>query len=281
MAELNYKDANLAHHNFHKANLKGAVFAHANLSHADLSDADLTDADLTGAILHGANLFRANLRGARLWHTDLSVSNLTEADLTGADFVEAKLHGVRFWRTDLENARFLGKKNFDSGKGFHRMRIDEKSPRAAEEGYRELKKYFLLHGKYDDASWASYREKCMEMRSLLKKKDPSFMPSFLMNILCGYGEIPHRVMWVALGLIFFYALLFRGFGSLHSSTSQVFTPSFGGYLYFSIVTFTTLGYGDFIPADSLSRLLAGSEAFLGIFTIGLFVFTLGRRYSAR
>jgi hypothetical protein len=41
-------------------------------------------------------------------------------------------------------------------------------------------------------------------------------------------------------------------------------------LYFSVVTFTTLGYGDFQPHPDL-RLLAGFEAVLGYIYLGLTV----------
>jgi prepilin signal peptidase PulO-like enzyme (type II secretory pathway) len=40
--------------------------------------------------------------------------------------------------------------------------------------------------------------------------------------------------------------------------------------YFSLVTWTTLGYGDFRPTAAL-RLIAGSEAILGYFSMALFV----------
>ena len=40
--------------------------------------------------------------------------------------------------------------------------------------------------------------------------------------------------------------------------------------YFSIVTWTTLGYGDYKPAESL-RLVAGLEASLGYVFLGLIV----------
>ena len=47
-------------------------------------------------------------------------------------------------------------------------------------------------------------------------------------------------------------------------------------LYFSTVTFTTLGYGDMHPFG-VARVLAGTEALVGIFTISLFVFVFCRR----
>jgi voltage-gated potassium channel Kch len=41
-------------------------------------------------------------------------------------------------------------------------------------------------------------------------------------------------------------------------------------LYFSVVTFTTLGYGDISPVG-VARFIAACEAFLGSFTMALFV----------
>jgi len=42
-------------------------------------------------------------------------------------------------------------------------------------------------------------------------------------------------------------------------------------VYFSLVTFTTLGYGDILPRGDLMRLACGSEALIGAFTMGFVV----------
>lgn len=47
-------------------------------------------------------------------------------------------------------------------------------------------------------------------------------------------------------------------------------------LYFSVVSFTTVGYGDLSPAGPVARALAGAEAFLGAFLLALLVFVFGR-----
>ena len=36
-------------------------------------------------------------------------------------------------------------------------------------------------------------------------------------------------------------------------------------LYFSFMTLTTTGYGDFVPVDHVTRALASLEAFVGVF----------------
>ena len=45
----------------------------------------------------------------------------------------------------------------------------------------------------------------------------------------------------------------------------------GRSLYFSIVTFVTLGYGDISQTSSLLQLLSAIEAFCGMFLTGLFL----------
>ena len=57
--------------------------------------------------------------------------------------------------------------------------------------------------------------------------------------------------------------------------------SFLNCLYFSVITFTTLGYGDFQPAVGLSRFFVSLEAIIGAFTMALFAYTLGRKSGGK
>ncbi|OYR42880.1 pentapeptide repeat-containing protein, partial [Halorubrum sp. Eb13] len=59
---------------------------------------------------------------------------------------------------------------------------------------------------------------------------------------------------------------------------EVITTLLNG-LYFSIITFSTIGYGDFYPASPVSRLLVGFESLAGALLIALFVFVIGRRVA--
>jgi len=49
--------------------------------------------------------------------------------------------------------------------------------------------------------------------------------------------------------------------------------------YFSVVTFTTLGYGDFSPGHGISRLIANIVSVLGLLLSSLFLVTLVRKYG--
>lgn len=270
--------------NFVQADLTSLNFFDADLSGADLVGANLSGADLTGANLRGADLTKANLTEARLWHADLTDSKLSEADLTDADLWQARLFNVRLWRADIYNAKSLTKQNFmlKKNKFITVFGTYEKGHLAAEEVYRNLKRYFIKEARYNDASWASFKEKSMEKVRLRRSGDPSYIPVAIMGLLCGYGEKPQRIVSSSFFLIFAYAMIYYLFKSITLAGFSKSIINFEDYLYYSVVTFTTLGYGDMVPkASTLFRLLAGSEAFLGAFMMGLFVFTLARKYSAR
>jgi hypothetical protein len=52
---------------------------------------------------------------------------------------------------------------------------------------------------------------------------------------------------------------------------------FGNVLYFTIITFTTVGYGDIMPLNWM-KLVVSLESFLGVFFSASFVVTLSRRF---
>ena len=70
-------------------------------------------------------------------------------------------------------------------------------------------------------------------------------------------------------------ILFKG--NLLNKTTNYFLDC----LYFSVITFTTLGFGDFRPLEGWSRIFAGTEALIGAFMMALFVYTFVRRAGGR
>ncbi len=81
-----------------------------------------------------------------------------------------------------------------------------------------------------------------------------------------------------LGLIPLYAI---GFTFLPESSLQLNDHNAGVFsnLYFSIITITTLGYGDITPVGKVGQLLTASESVLGIILIGLFLNSLSHQHG--
>ncbi len=50
------------------------------------------------------------------------------------------------------------------------------------------------------------------------------------------------------------------------------------YFYFSLVTFTTLGYGDIVPVTIAGKLIVGVEVLLGFTMLGIFINLIKRRF---
>lgn len=73
----------------------------------------------------------------------------------------------------------------------------------------------------------------------------------------------------ALAIITIYAGIYRGFGLNGDESFCGVVPKINA-LYFSIVTWTTLGYGDYSPPDEI-KLLAAFQASLGYIFLGLIV----------
>lgn len=140
---------------------------------------------------------------------------------------------------------------------------------------------------------------------LRTKNFRKWLSSCFFNIIYGYGERPQNVIFSAMFIIIFFAIFFSivGINSLeiiemegptvqeifNSDSEIVFkgnllsktTNYFLDCLYFSVITFTTLGFGDFRPLEGWGRIFAGTEAFIGAFMMALFVYTFARRTGGR
>jgi len=111
---------------------------------------------------------------------------------------------------------------------------------------------------------------------------------------CGYGERLWRVIYISGIVVVVFGILFAtvtkgtsGVSNLATdgidSVSTLLTPeglvTILKNIYFSMITFTTLGYGDIRPVGRTAGTLAGLESFIGALLLALVVFVLGRRVS--
>jgi uncharacterized protein YjbI with pentapeptide repeats len=137
----------------------------------------------------------------------------------------------------------------------------------------------------------AFRQGGGEVRNRLKAGGKA-LGNWVLYQTCGYGERLWRVVYVSSVFVLmwgvFYTLFSEGTtGAVEAesvaSPLALFTPNgavtLGKNVYFSIVTFTTLGYGDVQPVGTIARTLAGIESFIGALLVALVVFVLGRRVA--
>src|SRR5665648_174618 len=165
----------------------------------------------------------------------------------------------------------------------HILQEKEKKFSKAKEIYLLLKNNFHSIGQYEDESWAYKKEKDMERKSNCHFNTlHKWLWSCFLNGIFGYGIQPSKVIMSAILIITLFSFLFMNPGiSNIVGIEEITSNNFFDCLYFSTITFTTLGYGDFRPLEGLGRFLAGSEAFIGAFMMALFVYTFARRTGGR
>jgi hypothetical protein len=102
-----------------------------------------------------------------------------------------------------------------------------------------------------------------------------------MDCFSGVGPSLRRVLHLSpgtYGLIYFlyipiFGVIYNLFPTLISSESLV------DALYFSVVTLTTLGYGDILPTTNLGKAIVSAQTLFGVLTIGLFLNALAELRS--
>jgi uncharacterized protein YjbI with pentapeptide repeats len=273
-----------------RLDLSGATMAGADLSGADLSTAD--------ADLSGADLTRSNLRHADLSGVDLEDADLSRSALYGADLSNALLYGTLLSDARISDATDFGVEGRERRLPFLTpspdVAYDTRSEPLPDPGEvsnytRAATTYAEIESVAHDNAASRLASTCFLWRKDMQRKryrsgtgdgnraeHLSWLRSTVANLVVRYGESPYRVVSQAGVVIFVCGLLYWALDLL-AATDDVADPSLVDAMYFSTLTFTTLGLGDFRPVGDLGRALAIFETSAGVVLLALLVFVFGRR----
>jgi hypothetical protein len=267
MCDLSCSDvasSNLSRASLYKCTLKETIFQEANLERADLSNSNCTNADFRGANLKGANFSGADLTGANFMSADLENAILREAEMTGIDCRSANLTGV-----DLTGSRFGGYRTMQDR--FY--------------GVRGIENCFGNAVFVRDVKDQDYID---TLRTSIEAMPDGFLKKFELFLFRAWGLIDHgrslmKVGFYALIVATLYGLIYTadmrlGWEMMDYSNSAHtwFTP-----FYYSLVTYTTLGYGDVTANSLIGEMLVISEVIVGYFTLGLLLSILANTVARR
>ena len=279
--EWREKNANVEIHlvgaEFGGAHLDGTNFRQSHLDGTNFYEAHLGGANFNGAHLDGAEFSRAHLDRANFWHAHLDGANFWDAYLDGARFTNARVNGD----TIITSCSIDEKTDFRSV-GLDSMRIDA--------GIKEALKY--NRRKMNWKEWIFAKWRCLYR-----------WPVWLFWQISDYGSSTMRV-----GLVFFALSILFSFiylcGVECNEPCEACNCEQIGYIknlvtdfdkinvwdwhlwlrafYFSIVTMTTLGFGDMCAHEcsAAGYIILIAQVLLGYLLLGALITRLGIMFTA-
>ncbi len=285
LSNANLIDVDLSGANLTQVNLRRTRRRVANLSRANLSWSDLSNADLRQSNLVDAELFEADLRGARLRNANLKDAWLSDTKLQGTDFSYAIVDGGTLiagpTKRDNRIAEVDKNTNFE-GVGLDAMRIDP--------GIKQLLEYNIRRKKwkqwYRDENVPVKTGKWVFSNPRIKKATNIFLKYLVQKFwkISNYGLSTKRVIgrffkWAAIFAAIYLFFEYITQGGIVSNLSQVDGQQVPWWLvpirafYFSVVTMTTLGFGDMYARFNslLGHLLLTIQVLMGYMFLGALV----------
>lgn len=316
LRDADLKGAEIREANLTGADIKNAVLAGVNMRDTDLSEtsfinADIVNANLQEANLSGANIEKADFTGADLESADLSEANLFDADFEGTDLYGATLDGAsinretefgshyistassedilsqfRHWRSFLINIQQIVTLTVCLSQS---ESPDSERWSKAAWTFRRVEQLSEDSGLSKQARSYNVHRKDVERRLYLIKENSRlrWIMALLSSLVMRYGESPWRVVGFSVLIIITAAAGYMWHGLrltggeesmlIGGGAGSISLPTLiGKSLYFSTITFTTVGYGDIHPVG-WSQTIATMESFLGALLMALLVYVLGRR----
>ncbi len=270
----NLEDANLEGADLSFAKLEGANLEEAKLQGAKLGGAKLQEAFLIGAKLQGAKLGSANLQGAKLQGANLQGANVKNANLQGADLWGAKLQGAKFEGVIVNGATSFLYCQIDKNTDFRHTGLENAR---IESGSKYLLKYNVRRMNWED--WYG-KHRFLQW------------PVRLFWWISDYGISTGRIVLTFFLLVLVFASIYYYCGAMDyyvlgekdnpGVVSNLFVVDYEAVawwlvplraVYFSIVTMTTLGFGDmFANAKSVcGHLLLMLQVLLGYVLLGALI----------
>lgn len=228
--ECEFMGSDLTYVSLNECSARHGGFGGADFSHASMINSNLSGATLSHAKINHVDARASRLDKARLSESDLSYAVFTRASLVKCDLKESDVNKASFELADLQGARLMSVKNFKSANW---IRADIRDI--------DLRGAYLVRRFIADENYL-YEFKTGSRLNLYVYH--------LWKLTSDCGRSMSRFSACILVITLFFAAVY-GFVDIDYGDNKTWFSS----IYFSIVTLTTLGYGDVLPASLAGRLL--------------------------
>lgn len=295
-----------------KVNFRGAVFkkGHKSFDQADFANGeaifDHVDFGEGSISFNHSKAAHISFRSCPFnCYVDLRFSECKIANLSNTivrDIIDIKPESreVQIRELNLTNARILGRlfinwrENAVSDLIYNQKKTNyfQKA-----EQFRILKENFRVNGQYEDEDSAYIEFKRCEAKANLKEDSSStlikkfmaypkyYFQNYIFDFVGRYGTAPTRVLANAVITVFVFGLIYylsttylQGLGTIESTLPQNLNhfQEFWNSIYYSAITFFTIGYGDYFPHGPL-KFVAALEGFSGVFLMSYFTVAFVRK----
>lgn len=271
-----------------------------NLDFLVIDGEDTWNRDIEVFYCHCANITTKNVAGnfTKFYNCEFLNFRAIDSRFYWVEFHDCEIYGAYFENSNIGN--MVIKDCSANGFSFNRVEVDniKYSPRKKEyfattaENYKRFRILYQSNGLRYEASDAYFNERLFELKHAWKrfgfrvafadlwkrdfeyglsairhhlKKLPQIISDLISCLIWGFGERPIRILGTSFFVLIIYASIY------YFSNNTKLNHDIVNSLYLSIVSFTTLGFGDITPESSLSKLIVGSEALIGAFCMGLIV----------
>ena len=230
---------------------------------------------------YNSKFIETNLYDAIFLDCGFDIVRVCDCDFRSTKIVNPKFNDFTFEdnnkTTKVNENTFIGMASFSKKE---KMEIDSTA-----EVYRAFGKLLEKNDIIDQSSEYFYLFKKTERYRL---KGPKKLVSLISYLISGYGERPFFALIAAIGVVLLCGTLYMLFGVSFNNETIYFHPALGHlfppfknlvyWYHFSLVTFTTVGYGNVVPIGG-SILVSGAEMVLGILLTGIWISTLVRKMT--
>jgi hypothetical protein len=243
----------------------------AKLDGFNLQKADLHNAQLKDATFIGADLYEADLQNTKLWKVKLQGADLRDCNLQGTEICNAYLQNADFSRAIVDGKTLIWNCEIDQktkfeGVGLGNIRIYPKE--------KQLLEYNIRRMNWEQ--WYTYKD----WDKLHPTEKRNCIVQFLMLFvrlfwaISNYGLSTRRIIATFFSLAVVFAVIYwlcPEFIYFNNNINNF--QNLWHACYFSVVTMTTLGFGDIAasPNSWVGQTLLMLQVILGYVLLGALV----------
>ncbi len=253
LSQVNFTGAYCFASDFRGANLSQAKFQEANLEHANFSNNDLQGLDFSFAKLINAKMHDSKMPKCNLYRADLSSANLRDTNLLHADINEANLTSANLERSKVDGIKY---------------------------GRKTLFRGIRTEGCYGSRRFKRFAE---DQDFIEEFRDAHPIAYTVWSGLTDCGRSMTRVALWSLTFSVIFATIYYSLGphAFEISNHEGLGWNLFTMIYYSFVTFTTLGFGDITPNTPVAAGVVIIEVIIGYIMLGILISILATKVARR